>query len=80
METGADFEEAGDAAFDFDVARGGFGDAAEDFEEGAFAGAVAADDADDFAGLDIEGEIFEGPEFFAGGFFWRARFFQERMG
>ena len=75
VEAGTDLEETGDAAFDFDVARGGFGDAAEDFEESAFAGAVAADDADDFAWLDIEGEIFEGPEFFAGGFFLEGAIF-----
>src|SRR5690348_13412906 len=62
MEAGADFEERAGAAGDFDFAGGGFGDAGEDFEEGGFAGAVASDDADDFAAEDVEGDVFEGPE------------------
>jgi len=66
VEAGADFQEAGDAALDADAARGGFGDAAEDFEQGRFAGAIAANDADDFALFDGEGDVAEGPEVFGG--------------
>jgi hypothetical protein len=43
---------------------GGFRDAAEDFEERALAGAVASDDADDFAALDVEGNVTEREELF----------------
>ena len=40
----------------------GGGDAGEDFQQGAFAGAVAADDADDFALFDFEIYVAERPE------------------
>ena len=63
VKAGADFEQAADAAAELDAAVGGLGDAAQDFEQGRFAGAVAADDADDFAGLDFEANILERPEF-----------------
>ena len=43
---------------------GGAGDAGKNFEEGGFAGAVAADEAKDFAFLDVEGDVFQGPESF----------------
>ena len=42
VEAGADLEEAGDAAAEGNKAFGGLGDAAEDFEHGAFAGSVAS--------------------------------------
>src|SRR5271165_2029153 len=64
VEAGADFEEAADAAVDGGVAGGGAGDAGEDLEQGGFAGAVAANQAEDFAFADIEGDVFEGPEGF----------------
>ena len=62
METGAHLQEAGDAALDVAFPGGGGGDAGEDLEEGAFPGTVAADDAKDFALLDFEGDIPEGPD------------------
>jgi len=62
VKAGADLEEAADAAVDLGTAGGGLGDAGEDFEEGAFTAAVAADDAEDFAGLDFEAQVIEGPE------------------
>ena len=62
MEAGADFEEAADAAVNFGVAGGGVGDAGEDFEQSGFAGTVAADEAEDFAFLDVEGDVFERPD------------------
>ncbi len=67
VEAGADFEEAADAAADFGVASGGAGDLGEDFEQGGLAGAVAADEAEDFAFANVEGDVFEGPEGFLGG-------------
>ena len=54
MEAGADLEEGGDAATGVDAAGGGGGDAAEELEQGALAGAVLADDAEDIAFMDIK--------------------------
>ena len=62
MKAGADFEEAADASVNFGVAFGGAGDAGEDFQQRAFAGAVAADEADDFALMDLEIDVFERPD------------------
>src|SRR6266700_1353244 len=52
MKAGADFEERADAAVNLRPAFGGAGDAGEDFEKSGFAGAVAADEAEDFAFVD----------------------------
>src|SRR5437667_175491 len=49
VKAGADFEQAADAAAELDAAFGGRGDSADDLEERGFAGAIGADDADDFA-------------------------------
>ena len=46
VEAHADLEQAADATVDLRPARGRLGDAREDLEQGALAGAVAADDAD----------------------------------
>ena len=62
VEAGADFEEAADAAVELDFAGGRFRNLGEDLEQGAFAGAVAADDADDFAFLNVEGDVSKCPE------------------
>ena len=62
MKAGADFEEAADASVNFGVAFGGSGNAGEDFQQRAFAGAVAADEADDFALTDLEIDVFERPD------------------
>ena len=62
MEAGADFQEAADSAVNDRSAGGWLGDAGEDLQEGALAGAVSADDADDLAWLDPEGDIPERPE------------------
>ena len=61
MEAGADFQQTGHAAVEHHAAVGGLGDAAENFQQRAFARPVAADDAHDFAVLDIERDIVEGP-------------------
>src|SRR5690606_8887345 len=62
VKSGADLEQAGDAAAEDGASGSGFGDTAEELEEGALAGAVAADDAEDFAFVDGEGNIAQGPE------------------
>ena len=62
MEAGADLQQARHAAADFDAALGRRGDAGKDLEQRRFAGAVAADDADDLAPLDLEGDVLQRPE------------------
>ena len=62
MEASADFQEAADASVNFGVAFGGAGDAGENFQQRAFARAVASDEADDFALADIEIDILERPD------------------
>jgi len=67
VEACADFEERADGSEELDGAGGGVGDAGEDFEECGFSCAVAADDAEDFAAVYVEVEVFEGPEGFGVG-------------
>src|SRR5207237_1388454 len=62
METGADFEEAANASVEFDLASGRFGDLRQDLEQCAFTGAVATNNADNFAFLNVEGDIVQGPK------------------
>src|ERR1043166_1137681 len=62
MKTSADFQEACDTTKNFGTARGWLGDSRKDFQQRAFAGAVATDDADDFAGLHLEGDVFQSPD------------------
>ena len=62
MKAGADFEQRDDAAAQDGAPAGRFGDAREDFQQRGFARAVAADDADDFAGIDREGDVLQRPE------------------
>ena len=66
MEAGADLEQRGDPTVEDDAPGGGFGDAGKDFEQGGFARAIAADDAEHLASLDLERHILERPEFFYG--------------
>ena len=49
MKAGADFEQARDAAVQLDIAFGRRGDARQNLEQRALAGAVGADDPQDFA-------------------------------
>ena len=63
MKPGADFEQARDPAAQRDPARGRLGDARQDLEQRRFAGAVAADDAEDLALLHLEADILQRPEF-----------------
>ncbi len=50
----------------------------EDFDEGAFAGSVFADEGVDFAGLEVEGDVFEGAD--ASVAFFDAGGFEEQLG
>ena len=50
-----------------DAPRGRLGDAAQDLEQRALAGAVAADDADDLALLHLEAHILQRPDAFSSG-------------
>src|ERR1700756_2476882 len=63
MKSGANLEQAGHTASKRHPPSRWFGDAAEDLEQRAFARAVATDDAQDFALLDLEADILERPEF-----------------
>ena len=54
VKAGADFEQARDPAPDRDAALARLGDARQNFEQGRFAGAVAADDAEHLAAPDLE--------------------------
>ncbi len=67
VKAGADFEEARDAAAKGNAAGGGLGDARENFQERGFARTVAADDADDLAPPDVEGDVLQRPKIFFGG-------------
>jgi len=64
VEPGADFEKAGHSPADGDHASGWFGDAAEYFQQRGFARAVAPNDADAVALMDVEAHIPQRPEFF----------------
>ena len=55
-------EQAGDAAFDTDLAGSGGGDAGKDFQQCAFPCTVTADNSQNFALLHFEGDVFQGPE------------------
>src|SRR3546814_10376576 len=64
MKTGADFQEAGNAAVESNPTCARFRDAAQYLEQRGLAGAVVADDADAFALADFEIDILQGPELF----------------
>jgi len=62
MKAGADFEQAADAPVEFRAPHGGPRDARQQFEQRGFARSVSADQADDFALLDLEGNVADGPD------------------
>ena len=64
VESGANFEEARDAAPCADGAGGGGGHAAQQLEECALAGAVPADDSHDVTLFHLEVDILQGPHVF----------------
>src|SRR3954452_23675488 len=62
MKPGANFKQAGDAALDRDASLSRLGDARQDFQEGRFAGPVAADNAENLASPDLEADLSQCPE------------------
>src|SRR5215831_10760409 len=64
MEPGADFQQTPDSPVKFNAAFGGLGHARKKFQQSRFPGAVPPDDADDFAGLDLETYVVQRPELF----------------
>ncbi len=61
VEAKAEFEQRGDATLDLDLAGGGVRGAGDEFEQGALAGAVDADDAERLARFDAEVEVAQHP-------------------
>ena len=59
MKTRADFQERTDPALHVDSTAGRIGDFRQNLEQRALAGAVAADEANHFARLDLEGDAVE---------------------
>ncbi len=68
MKAGAHLQQAGDAPFDLDVPAGGGGDPGQDLQQRAFAGSVAADDAQHLALLHLKADIIQCQDRFAGPF------------
>ena len=62
VKAGADFEQRGETTAEDRATAGRLGDARKDFQQRAFARAVAPDDADDFAGLRGKADVADGPE------------------
>jgi hypothetical protein len=65
MKASADFKERADAAADFSESGSGASDAGEKLEKSGLAGAVASDEAEDFAFVNFERNIAESPEEFS---------------
>ena len=63
MKPCAYFQVAGHPPGNLDLAPRGFGDAAQNFEQGGLARAIPPDDADSVALLDFERDVFQRPEF-----------------
>ena len=61
MKAGSDLEQAADPAAERRTARRRLGDPTQDLEQRRLAGSIAADDADDLSGLDLEGDVLECP-------------------
>ena len=66
MKSRAHFQQAADAPVNFGEPGGGPCDAGKQFQQRGLAGAVAADQPDDFALLHIEGHIAQRPEIIHG--------------
>src|SRR5208337_4667273 len=64
MKTGANFQEAANAAVNFRPALGRPGDARKDFQQGGLARAVAPDQAQNFALAYVKRNVFQRPECF----------------
>src|SRR5205085_2713043 len=62
VKTSANLQKTRYPAEDLGAARGWFGDSRKNFQQRAFACAVAADDAHDFACLHFKGNVFQSPD------------------
>ena len=62
MHSGSHFDECPDSSADLGESSAWLRDARQQLEQGALPGAVAANDAQHFAFLESEGDIFEGPQ------------------
>src|SRR3954471_21089037 len=63
MKAGGHFDQRADAPGDRDLAAGRAQDAGQQLEQRRLAGAVGADDADRLAGLDVERDVAQRPQF-----------------
>src|SRR5258705_12464092 len=62
MEAGTNFEQAGQTAAHLDVTVCRISDSRNNFQQRAFTGAIAADNADPLALRDVEINVAQGPE------------------
>src|SRR5688572_21469220 len=62
MESSSNFQEAANTSSNGDLAGGGSGDSAEDFEQSRFARTVASNNTDDVALGDFEIDVLQSPE------------------
>jgi hypothetical protein len=62
VETSPDLEQRPDPAKDVSLSSGWFRNATQQFQESRFTGAISANDAQHFAGRDVEIDILECPE------------------
>src|SRR5690242_19338053 len=65
MKSRADFEQTAEPTANFRPTYGWLGYSRQNFEESGLAGAVAANHTDGFAGLDLKGDVAQGPHFFS---------------
>src|SRR4029079_18609202 len=64
MKSGADFEQATDAAVEFHLSRSRFGNRRDDRQQSRFPRSIAAYYADQFTSMHLEVHILESPYFF----------------
>src|SRR5262249_5445670 len=62
VKPGSHLEQGADAAANLHITARRLGDARQDLEQGALAGAVAADDSQDLAAFELEGDVVERTE------------------
>src|SRR5207344_1394866 len=67
MEPGSDFKQTGHASADMNTPLSRFSDAAEDFEQRRFAGAITPDDTDHLTGLNLKADVLKSPEVLGSG-------------
>jgi len=60
MKTGPDLQETPDPAIEFYLPGRRVGNPGEDLQQGRFSSTIPADNTDDFTGVDIKRDIFEG--------------------